>query len=95
MKNAAPRVGLEPTTVVTLSAAHRAIHMRQVEGDFGKKWLELIAMHLNYWPFVSVYVGFGWLVGLSPSDICCCPFGRPGCYNVMNLQLGNCPILAV
>ena len=36
-----------------------------------------------------------WLVGLSPSDISCRPFGRPICYKVMNLQLGNCPILAV
>ena len=29
MKNAAPPVGLEPTTFVALSSVHHAIHLRQ------------------------------------------------------------------
>ena len=31
----------------------------------------------------------------DPSDKTGRPFGRPICYNVMNLQLGNYPIVAV
>ena len=29
MRNAAPPVGLKPTTFVALSSAHRALHLRQ------------------------------------------------------------------
>ena len=29
MKNAAPPVGLEPTAVIAMRLAHRAIHLRQ------------------------------------------------------------------
>ena len=62
--------------------------------NLAKNWLDFIGLQLNYWPSVTVCVGFGWLGGLSPSDISRRPFGRPVCYNVMNLQLGKCPILA-
>ena len=45
MKNAAPPVGLEPTTFVALSSAHRAIHLHHGYGGLGKTSLYFIAMY--------------------------------------------------
>ena len=70
MKNATQRVGLEPTTFVTLSADHRASHLRLGGWRTKENWLGWSRMQLNYCSCVIVCDGFGWLVGLSSSDIC-------------------------
>ena len=86
MKNAALPVGLERTAFVAISFANRAIHLRHGGWRTREKLagfycyvIELLAM--------CYCLCWSWLV-----DISCRPFGRHICYNVMNLQLGNCPI---
>ena len=55
MKNAFPRVGLEPTTSVSLISAHRAIHLRHGElRGLAKNLLGFLGLQLNYWPCVIV-----------------------------------------
>ena len=70
-----------PTALTTCATADRWS---------SRYWL---ALECNWILFLSVLVGC--LVGWSLSDISWRPFGRPIFYNVINFQLGKCPILAV
>ena len=90
-KNAAPWAGHKPTTSVTLGSAHRPTNLRYGENLAGLYWNAIEFLELCYCLF------WFWLVGLSPSDMSWRPLlvGRHICYNVMTLQLGNCPFLAV
>ena len=97
MKNAAPPVGLKLTAFVAMSSVHRAIHL--LHGGW-RNWQKLAGFYcydieLLAMCYYLCWFWFGWLVGLSPSDITCRPFGRQICYNVMNIQLSIWPILAV
>ena len=95
-KNASPRVGLKSTTFVTLffCPLRYPLAPRWIWG-LAKNCLGFIGLQLNYRPCFIVCVGFGWLVGPSPSDISWQPFGHPICYNEINPQHGNCIVLAV
>ena len=63
MKNAFPRVGLEPTTSVSLISAHRAIHLRH--GGLGAcekiGWVLIDCDSITGLVLLCVLVLVGWL----------------------------------
>ena len=89
-ENAAPWAGHKPTTSVTLVSAHCPTNL-----GYGEK-LAGVILECNWITglvLLFVLVSVGWPKPIWHELLTI--IGRHICYNVMTLQLGNCPILAV
>ena len=62
-------MGLEPTTILTVSLLTALTTCAKVDYRLSQNWFVFIGMKLNYWPCLIGCVGFGLLVALSTSDI--------------------------
>ena len=91
MKNAS-MVEYKPTAIASLPAPHRPPNLHHQGWMLGPKLTGFKSGAIELLALLCHCLCWFWLVGrihLSKR-----PFGHPISYNVMHLQLGNCPIVA-